>query len=241
MSKKVLIFNSIAQPVLWAVAILYMIFSGLWLKGVTSAIFVIIALVNLYLVKKEGETIGGRFKVLLSIGLFVCFLADILLNIWFIVGALIFAIGHVFYFVAYTELNKVTLRDLYCALAIAIPSVIVLVVYPFDYQGIFVVVLFYALIISCMVGKSISLMLSKSGTLISRLIIMIGSILFFVSDLALLFNVFGNVGVVADNICLLTYYPAQGLLALAVYLASRKGDSKTKPVEEEKQVAENNA
>ncbi len=238
MSKKVLVFNSIAQPILFTVAVLYMVFSGLWLKGVTSAIFVIIALVNLYLVQQEGETIGGRFKLFMCIGLGVCFLADILLNIWFIVGALVFAIGHVFYFLAYNELGKTTLKDLFFALGVAIPSVIVLVLYPFDYQGLFVVIVFYALIISCMVGKSISLMFYGSGSRFSRIIIMVGSILFFVSDLALLFNVFGNGGVVADNICLLTYYPAQGLLALSVYLASRKGQTAVKPAETEKKAKE---
>ena len=70
---------------------------------------------------------------------------------------------------------------------------------------------------------------------------MIGSILFFVSDLALLFNVFGNGGVIADNICLLTYYPAQGLLALAVYLASRKVSAVTKPADDREKVAYKNA
>ena len=228
MSKKVLIFNSIAQPILVTVAVLYMVFSRLWLKGITSAIFVAIALVNLYLVKKEGETIGGRFKLFMCIGLGVCFLADILLNIWFIIGALVFAIGHVFYFLAYNELEKTTLKDLFFALGIAIPSVLVLMLYPFDYQGLFVVIVFYALIISCMVGKAISLMFYGSGTRFSRIIIMLGSVLFFVSDLALLFHIFGNGGVIADNICLLTYYPAQGLLALSVYLASRKVQSAVK-------------
>ena len=222
MNKKVLIFNSIAQPILFIVDILYMVFGGLWLKGVTSGIFVAIALVNLYLVNREGATIGGRFKIFMCIGLGICFLADILLNLVFIVGALVFAIGHVFYFLSYVELDKFTLKDIYCTLAIAVPSVLVLVLYPFDYQGIFIVIIFYALIISCMVGKAISLMLFSKCHLVSRIIIMVGSILFFVSDLALLFNVFGNGGVTADNICLLTYYPAQGLLALSVYLASRQ-------------------
>ena len=238
MNKKVLIFNSIAQPILFTVAVLYMVFSGLWLKGITSAIFVAIALVNLYLVNKEGETLGGKFKLFMCIGLGVCFLADILLNIWFIVGALVFAIGHVFYFLAYNELGKTTLKDLFFALGIAIPSVLVLMLYPFDYQGLFVVIVFYALIISCMVGKAISLMFYSSGSLWSRFVIMIGSVLFFVSDLALLFNVFGGGGVVADNICLLTYYPAQGLLALSVYLASRKYQTTTKPTEREKKAEE---
>ena len=241
MNKKFLVFNSIAQPVLFIVDIIYMILGGLWLKGVTSGIFVAIALVNLYLVNKEGKTIGGKFKMLMCIGLAVCCVADIILNIWFIFGALIFAIGHVFYFMSYVQLDKFTFKDLYCALAIAVPAVLVLVLYPFDYQGIFVVIVLYALIISCMVGKAISLMLFSSGSIVSRVVILVGSILFFVSDLALLFCNFGNGGVVADNICLLTYYPAQGLLALSVYLASKNTQVKTKPADARKKAKENNA
>lgn len=227
-----MIFNSIALPILLAVDILYMIFSGLWLKGVTSSIFVIIGIVNLILVSREGKTLGGNFKYLMCTGLFVCFVADILLNIWFIIGAIVFAVGHVFYFVAYLQLSKFSLKDIICGLCIVVPSILVLILYPFDYQGLFPVIIVYAIIISFMVGKAISNAIFGNGSLISRLLIVIGSALFFISDLALLFSIFGGGGVPADNVCLLTYYPAQGILALAIYFACK--NTETKKVEESK-------
>ena len=221
MSERAKLFNYIALPILLIVDIVYMILSGLWLKGVTSFIFVIIGVVNLLLAQKEGSG-KSNFKYLVCIGLFICFVADIILNIWFMIGAIIFAVGHIFYFVAYLTLCKFSWKDIVCGLCVAVPSVLVLVLYPFDYQGMFPVIVIYAMIISFMVGKAISLALFSEISKVSKTLILTGSILFFLSDLALLFCMFGNGGVVADNICLLTYYPGQGLLACSVYFTGNK-------------------
>ena len=76
---------------------------------------------------------------------------------------------------------------------------------------------FYALIISFMVGKAISNILKENN--FTNIIIMIGSILFFISDFMLLLNKFGNI-IVTNYLCLGTYYPAQFLLAFSLFAYS---------------------
>ena len=156
------------------------------------------------------------------LGLFLSLVADIVLNIHFMIGAGIFALAHVLYVISYSIISKYTWKDLIPAGIIFVPSALVITLVPlFDFGGVLmeVICVVYALIISLMVGKAISNLISKKCG--SNLIIVIGSILFFISDLMLLFNVFGsveaNVALIFDNLCLATYWPAQVLLAYSVF------------------------
>jgi hypothetical protein len=72
-----------------------------------------------------------------------------------------------------------------------------------------------------MLGKAISNFVFKEKNVVN-LIIIAGSALFFLSDLMLLFDVFGNVGRWADRLCLIFYYPAEYLLAISIYYASKR-------------------
>ena len=78
-----------------------------------------------------------------------------------------------------------------------------------------IVCLIYALIISLMTGKAISLWLHSHTT--ANLITAIGSILFCISDVMLLFDQFSNAGKLVLYLCLITYYPAQILLSYSVF------------------------
>ena len=73
----------------------------------------------------------------------------------------------------------------------------------------------YAIIISFMVGKAISNLLNKKNN--TNKIIVIGSILFFISDFMLMMDMFGNIEV-ASYLCLGTYYPAQFLLGFSLFI-----------------------
>ncbi|MBQ3158435.1 MAG: lysoplasmalogenase, partial [Clostridia bacterium] len=193
----------------------------LWLKGVTSTGFVLIGLVNLvYVLLIKDRNI--KFACFMLVGLVLSLVADIVLNIHFMIGAVIFALAHVLYIVSYSVISKYHWKDLIPAAIIFVPSALVITLVPlFDFGGILmeVVCVVYALIISLMVGKSVSNLIKEKS--VSNLIIMIGSILFFISDLMLLFNVFGsveaNVALIFDNLCLATYWPAQVLLAYSIY------------------------
>jgi len=196
--------------------VFYILENTLLIKSITSAMFVILGAINLFFAIKS-KTPNKKFCITMIVGLFFAMLGDILLEIEFIVGALLFAVGHIFYFIAYCFLKKFNLRDLIPGTCIFIPSLLIITLVPlFDFGGILmqIVCIFYALIISLMVGKSISNLLNKKSPL--NILIVVGSILFFFSDFMLLFNVFANVSRIFGILCLATYYPAEFVLAFSI-------------------------
>lgn len=183
-------------------------------KSITSILFVTLGIINcIFSFKKDNKI----FFILMLTGLFFAMLGDILLEIEFIVGALLFAIGHVFYYSAYTSLQKFNPRDILIGITIFIPSLIILLLVPlFDFGSSLmqIVCIIYALIISLMVGKSISNLTFKKSTL--NILLVIGSCLFFFSDFMLLFNVFASISRLFGILCLATYYPAEIILAYSL-------------------------
>ncbi len=196
--------------------------SSLLVKSITSAMFVITGAINLaFAIKLKTNKL--KFSIILFIGLVFAMLGDILLEIEFIVGAAFFALGHVFFFISYCTLIKFKFKDLIYGICIFVPSMLFILFAPmFKNTEVLmkVVCVVYALIISLMVGKSVSNFVKERSSL--HLIIMIGSVLFFFSDLMLLLNVFGGVGFVAGVLCLATYYPAEFILAYSVLQAGKK-------------------
>ena len=193
----------------------------LMVKTLASASFVLTGMISLfYAIKHNVKNL--KFTMIMVVGLFFAMLGDVLLELEFIVGALFFAVGHIFYFVAYCTLSKFTWLDLIPAACIFVPALLLLTIGPwFSFGGALmqVVCIFYALIISCMVGKAIMNFI-KTKSLLS-LIIMIGSILFFISDFVLVFNVFSDVSKSFSFMCLCTYYPAECLLAISLLFADK--------------------
>ncbi len=214
----------------------YIKFGELWLKGVTSAGFVIIGGINLaYLILNKNifdksqagfASINKKrlslFPIIMLVGLVFAMAGDIVLNVHFIGGAVLFAIGHVFYFASYCFLSKFKWIDLLYGAIIFVPSVLFITLAPiFKFDVLMeVVCVVYAIIISCMVGKAISNLVRERNLL--NLLIVIGSALFFFSDLMLLLNVFASLPRVVDILCLATYYPAQCLLAFSIFIYGEK-------------------
>lgn len=220
MKKSAYILNSIFLLAIIILDIFYIVNGGIILKSITSACFFMLGVINLiFVLRMKTEKI--KFSILLLVGLFFAMLGDILLEINFIVGAIFFAIGHIFYFISFCWLERFKWTDLIFGFVIFIPSVLVITLYPhFDFGGVVMEVLcvFYALVISLMVGKAVSTYIAKKS--LSRLIIMIGTILFFFSDLMLLFNVFSSVSSAFGVLCLVTYYPAEFLLAFSILFST---------------------
>lgn len=189
-------------------------------KTLASVLFVFCGMINFVFILKSKEERNKMFKYFMLTGLVFACLGDILLIDFFIVGAIFFAIGHVFFFVAYSVLHKLNWRDLILSLIIfGISLIVVFVPKIFDFIGMLPIVVVYALIISFMLGKSISNFFENKYK-IENLIIMVGSILFFLSDLMLLFNVFSNISNVFDILCLSLYYPAEIMLAVSIYYSN---------------------
>ena len=103
----------------------------------------------------------------------------------------------------------------------------------FDFGGAFmqIVCVLYALIISCMLGKAVSDLITNKN--IFSIIVAVGSFLFFFSDLMLLFDVFAAVDAWAGALCLATYYPAQCLLAYSIKVVNKQ--KQEEKIEEEKE------
>ncbi len=221
MKKSVLITNLILILAVLVGDVFYILNGSIWVKGLTSLGFVAIGIVNfIYLLKNKPN--DKRFAIFMLAGLAFSMLGDIFLEIIFILGAGLFAVGHVFYFVAYCFLVKPRWLDLIISACIAVPSILVITLVPvFNFGGILMqmVCIVYALVISCMVGKAVGNYIKFKS--LFALIIMIGSILFFFSDLMLLFNVFADVSRVFGVLCLATYYPAQILLGVSLLFCKK--------------------
>lgn len=196
--------------------ICYMSLGGLLIKGLTSGLFTLLGAVNLvYLIVNKNKDL--KFPIIMLFGLVFAMLGDIILNIEFVIGAALFAIGHIFYFVAYCFISKFKWVDLLFGAAIFVPAVLFIIFVPlFDFGGTLmeIVCVVYAIIISFMVGKAISNVVASKN--LTNILILVGSLLFFFSDLMLLLNVFGSLPKFVDILCLATYYPAECLLAFSI-------------------------
>ena len=80
--------------------ICYISLGGLLAKSLTSAMFVLLGAINfIWLFVSKNKSF--KFPLIMLVGLVFAMCGDIVLEVEFIVGAVLFAIGHIFYFVAY--------------------------------------------------------------------------------------------------------------------------------------------
>ncbi len=194
----------------------YHLHGGLLLKALTSLGFVLTGLINaIYAIASKNSK--RAFVFLMLGGLFFSFLGDIIINLSFIPGALIFALGHILYFAAYCKNAAFAARDLICVAAMLTIALAVLALYPyFDFDALILCVcIIYTVIISFMAGKALSNFIrGRSGL---NLILALGALLFYASDAALVLYMFGNAGELANTVCLFTYFPAQCVLAYGLH------------------------
>ena len=224
-NKTLLILNVVFFVAILVFDILLLCFREPYIyKTIPSVLFVLCGVLNfIYVFKLEQR--NKVFKYLMLIGLIFACLGDIVLIDYFVIGAILFAIGHIFFFISYSVLQKIKLRDILIALGIFVVSLIVILVPQiFDFGEMLPVVIVYAFIISFMLGKAISNVIEKEYRF-ENIWIMIGSILFFLSDLMLLFNVFTDISIVFDIICLILYYPAEFILASSIIQGIRSPSS----------------
>lgn len=222
MKNKFSVLNTIFILYTVILCYIYYINGGTSLKAATSFGFLLVAL-NSTVFAFSCKNGSSKFALLILLGVAASFLGDIILNIFFLIGALIFALGHIFYFSAYCSISSYKFKDFLIGLLIFIPSALFITFYPFfNFGGALMkaVCIVYALIISMMLGKAISLLLQKKSRF--SIIVSAGSLLFFISDIALLFYIFGGAGDAANTLCLVTYFPAQVILALSVFEFSKE-------------------
>ena len=221
----ILAVNLAFALLVWILDGLYIRYGAFSVKIVTSLLFTVMGIVNLvYLIlTKHGDL---KFPSVMVAGLTFAMLGDVILEIQFIVGAVLFAVGHVLFFVSYCFLRKPSLVDFLLGGVIMLLAVLFITLAPiFDFSGdvaMEIVCVVYAMVISLMVGKAIGDFIKLKSWL--TFAIALGSVLFFFSDLMLLLNVFSSVKMYVGALCLATYYPAECLLAFSVFLAKKIQD-----------------
>ena len=224
MKKYFFIANILLALAVLAGDICYMLFGGLWLKSITSAGFVLIGLINLvYAIITKSNRM--KFTIIMFIGLVFAMLGDIVLNIHFMGGAILFAVGHIFFFLSYCFISKFKWTDLIAGGIIFVIALLILTLVPlFDFGSVLmqIICIFYALIISLMLGKAISNLIRERSLI--NILVVVGSGLFFFSDLMLVFDTFTSIsGIILGVLCLGTYYPAECVLAHTILHADNSG------------------
>ena len=187
------------------------------LKCVCSILFATLGIINLaYAITLKEQ--DKSFYCFMTVGLVLCMLGDILINLNFILGAAVFALGHIFFIIAYSCLEKFKLLDLIIGAVVFIGAGLFLILYPeLDFGSTLLkcVCVGYALIISLMFGKALAGFI-RQRTIFNALLA-VGSLLFVFSDLMLVFSSFMGKWGWTNEACMATYYPALCILAFSMF------------------------
>ena len=208
--------NGLLFLALFAGMILYMQKGGLAIKSCASGLFVLMGLVNLsFLLTNKVRPL--HFPLLMASGLLFSMLGDIFLGVFFPLGVGFFALGHLAYLLGCCRLRPYGKKAFMLGGAIFLGAAALLIWAPcfqWTNPALLLLLLAYALIISLMLGKALEDFYARRDFL--QGILALGSALFFFSDLMLAFYMFGDASRVMDRLCLLSYFPGQGLLALSL-------------------------
>ena len=188
------------------------------LKCICSGLFALLGFVNLAYALKTKQT-NTKFYIGMTAGLVLAFLGDVLIGYDFIIGAATFALGHVCFVVAYCFMQKMQKLDYIISGVLFLGCLIFLLFCPlltFEEPIFRIVCIVYALIISTMLGKALGNFVRERNAVTGT--IAGASILFFFSDLMLVFDWFIGLWSWTDHACMGTYYPALCFLAFSMIL-----------------------
>lgn len=188
------------------------------LKSLTSILFVLAGLCG-YIKRKENRKISKTMMIAL-----VCSLAgDVFLaldkgqGILFVLGVVSFASAHVMFSISFCRISAVKKTDFAGMFLIFAAEMLILLTGDFNFQGMFPVLAGYAAVISFMTTKALSLWRRRQGRERMVYMIMAGGVLFLLSDILLLFWLFG-IGTPKEiqSVNWVLYYLAQGCLSASL-------------------------
>ena len=155
-----------------------------------------------------------KLMVLMAIGMIFAFLGDFAINQEFVSGVIFFALGHVFFVINFWLYRKITKIDIIISVVwgiLAVGFILFCPYFAFDPPMFKYICAAYAAIISVMVGKALGNGLVEKN--IYTMIIALGSVLFFFSDVALVLAWFSVLEMKwLSNLCMALYYPALVLM-----------------------------
>lgn len=134
----------------------------------------------------------------------------------FILGVASFAAAHVMFLITYCSISPVKKTDIIWTAVVVLGLLALLLFGNFEYHGLLPVLIGYTVIVSFMMIKALSLWRSREGREKAAYLIMAGGVLFLLSDVFLLFCLFGkDCPPVIQAINWIIYYGAQICLTLA--------------------------
>lgn len=216
-----LIFESlmlIALPGLIAVFYHSLFFWSVLLKGITSLCFVLAGAYG-YVHNKNNQAFSRTMLIA-----FVCsMVGDVFLaldktqGLFFVLGVVSFAAAHVLFSLTFCKNCPITKTDIVGIAAMFVGLLPLLLLGNFEYHGLLPVLVVYAVIISFMSVKALSLWRCRQAGIFSVVLIMCGGVLFLLSDIVLLFWLFGK-GMPKEVQALnwILYYLAQGCLTASI-------------------------
>ena len=220
----VLILNIILSVSLCIINVFYQLPAPKWdltLKFIGSGICVLLGVLNLLfgILNKKSNC---NFAITMVVGLFLSFGGDIAIEYNFIAGAGLFALAHICYVVGFFFISKFHWLDIVITVAFAIPSTLLiglLPVFNFNPPLLKYVVIIYAVIISCMFGKSLSNCIRERS--FHSILIFIGALMFVLSDFFLLLELFTSLGWKFGHPCMALYFPALLVFGYSIYYSNK--------------------
>ena len=171
-----------------------------------------------------------RFFAFVFAGLLSSLCGDVMMamnrgqGLYFLLGVGCFAVAHFLYFLGYCSRVKFGGKDILLFLCLYAPVLLLILYGGFAFGSLKFIVAGYAVIICLMLSKSLSMAAFFRESPRQSVMLMTGSILFFLSDFSLLFFIFfPHAEPVLRQLNWMLYYPGQGLLALSfAYALSAK-------------------
>ena len=183
------------------------------IKLICSGGFMLMGIINLiYAIKAKCRKIS--LMVLMAVGMIFAFLGDFAINQEFVSGVVFFALGHVFFVINFWLYRKITKLDVVISVIwgiLAVGFILFCPYFVFEPAAFKYICATYAAIISVMVGKALGNALVEKN--IYTILIGVGSVCFFFSDVALVLAWFSTLEAKwLSNLCMGLYYPALVML-----------------------------
>ena len=194
---------------------------------ITASVFFVLTPIFAYK-KKPGDK---KYFSMIMFGLLFSLFGDVLLaikgwNLGFCLGVATFTFAQLFFVAGFSYLEGYKHIDL--VIFGGLSAFLILLENlnkNFDYDGKYIFILIYSIVISYMVSKAFSLLRIKKGNEKAVIFTTIAMVLFFLSDLTLLFVYFYKIKYVALSYAnIVLYYMAQGILGLSFINPIKKLD-----------------
>ena len=193
------------------------------IKLVCSGGFMLMGIINLiYALKQKSKNI--KLMAIMALGMIFAFGGDFAINQEFVSGVIFFALGHVFFVIAYLMYRKIEKMDVIISVGwgiMAVGFVLLCPYFVFDPPAFQYICAAYAAVISVMVGKSLGNAIKEKS--FYTILIATASVLFFFSDVALVLAWFSVLeGRWLSYLCMGLYYPALVMLGWSMLIYIRK-------------------